>query len=519
MLQWALKYLSLGFSVIPLESRGKKPLIPWTEFQKRRASEKEVLDWWNKWPNANLGLVTGAVSGVIVIDLDGPEGISQASLMKLSSSVISLTGDGKHLWYSTDGNVLKQIANAVRIAPGIDIRGEGGYVVVSPSIHESGRRYRWLNGGFQRHLLPEPPKIFSEFISMKFQKPFGGVSQIKEQSWIAKALQEMTNGNIDSTLFTVCSRLRADGYSRHDASTLLRPHAIAAGAIEGHLEDKIDNVWSRYTPNEKRISNSPITPQSEEVSNSETVEDFMAGEDEVSWLAPGLIANSSFGFAVGLPETNKTWALMDLAIEASRGGMWLGVFPTKLSKVWFIDQERFRGETKRRFKAMLAAKGLRAGDLTNLRVNSGNTNFKIDLDQSFTAFRKRIEETRPDLVIIDSLATFHTKEENNRTEIQRVLERIKSLRNEFGCTFLLIHHENKLSFQSKEEGKEPSLAEMSGNIAIPAAAETVLTFRKRIDDSSLVYHVKSTMSKRHRPFEVRVTDLNGPNAIEVKGYL
>ncbi len=516
MLNFALNYLKHGFSVIPLRPRGKEPLIPWTEFQKRRASEAEVKSWFVRWPEANIGIVSGKISGIAVIDLDGTEGFNSCSALGLVSTCISITGRGKHLWYKLP-SVQDIVTNAVRIKPGIDIRGEGGFVVAPPSIHESGRRYRWLRN-FPATIvdLPNFPLKIDGTNAPSATVPI----QHSKEDWISKALKEMKNGNIDDTLFTICSRLRADGYGAGDALVLLKPHADRAGATPGHLEDKIENVWARYEPNEKRsVGSLPLSNDDPATAPSETIEDFMSEEEPISWLVPGLIAEKSLGFVVGLPETNKTWMLLDLAIEASVGGKWLGIFPVKLSRVWVVDQERFRGETKRRFKALLAGRGTSAKSLENLRVNSGNTTFKLDLDHSFAAFRKRLEEFKPDLVIIDSLATFHTKEENNRMEIQKVLERIKSLRNEFGCTFLFIHHENKMSFQSKEEGKEPSLAEMAGNIALPAAAETVLTVRKRIDGSSLVYHVKSTMAKPHRPFEVRVTDLAGPEAIEVKGYL
>lgn len=249
MLNHALKYLRMGLSVIPLQPRGKDPLISWKKYQEILPMDNDIRSWWSTWPFANIGIVTGTVSGIAIVDLDGPEGMSQASLMKLSSSVISLTGNGKHLWYRNPVGVTVQ--NAVRICPGMDIRGEGGYIVAPPSIHESGRRYRWLNplilsklGAFPMTLLNVQPVKPNETYS-------------KSDSWIAEALNGMAIGNIDDTLFTLCSRLRADNYSANDALVLLRPHAERAGATPGHLEDKIENVWSRYSPNEKYVRNEP----------------------------------------------------------------------------------------------------------------------------------------------------------------------------------------------------------------------------------------------------------------------
>jgi Bifunctional DNA primase/polymerase, N-terminal len=241
MLQWSLKYLSLGLSVIPLKPNSKVPLVPWTEFQNRRASESEVKEWWGAVPNANIGIVTGKISGIAVIDLDGPKGLSSAAKMGFTSSLVSLTGLGRHLWFAHAENV----KNSVRVYPGIDIRSDGGFVVVPPSVHENGVRYRWigplaLNAVSISSLPLFPAATFVDTVSQ--------TKVFKEESWVSKALQEMKNGNIDETLFTVCSRLRSDGYSADDARILLQPHADRAGAEVGHLDEKIENVWNRYEP-------------------------------------------------------------------------------------------------------------------------------------------------------------------------------------------------------------------------------------------------------------------------------
>lgn len=241
MLREALNYLSLGLSVIPLEARGKRPLIPWTEFQHRRATEQEVKEWFQKWPDANLGIVTGQISGCVIIDLDGPEGISQATKLGLETSVVSLTGNGKHLWYSLpkDG---KLVANAVRIFSGVDIRGEGGYVVAPGSIHESGKRYRFLNVLKDVAELPFFPTTLLQTTLTNIS-----VNAIKEkEGWIAKALEDMKDGNIDNTLVSILGRLRRDGWDADSAFALLNPHAIQSGAEGGHLEEKIKNIWNRY---------------------------------------------------------------------------------------------------------------------------------------------------------------------------------------------------------------------------------------------------------------------------------
>src|SRR5215510_12799418 len=70
LLEAALRYAAQGFSVIPIQPRKKNPVASWEENQSRRAIEDQISSWWSNWPDANVGIVTGAVSMVVVIELD-----------------------------------------------------------------------------------------------------------------------------------------------------------------------------------------------------------------------------------------------------------------------------------------------------------------------------------------------------------------------------------------------------------------------------------------------------------------
>lgn len=159
----ALDYLALGWSVIPVEPRGKRPLVAWLEFQDRLASRAEVDRWFERWPDANVGIVTGLVSGLVVLDIDARHGGAQ-SLAGLETEhgplpptiALATGGGGRHLYFSHPGGV---VHNKVGLAPGIDVRGDGGCVVAPPSLHPSGRRYAWEPGSApgEGRLAPMPP--------------------------------------------------------------------------------------------------------------------------------------------------------------------------------------------------------------------------------------------------------------------------------------------------------------------------------------------------------------------------
>ncbi len=73
-LEAALSYRGRGWSPLPLEVQGKAPLVPWKVYQGRLASEQELKLFWNRWPEPNVGIVMGHISGLIGVDVDGPAG-------------------------------------------------------------------------------------------------------------------------------------------------------------------------------------------------------------------------------------------------------------------------------------------------------------------------------------------------------------------------------------------------------------------------------------------------------------
>lgn len=507
MLQWALKYRALGLSVIPLRPKGKEPLIPWMEFQTRIATEEEVRSWFTKTPDANIGIVTGTISGVVVVDLDGPEGLASSHRLKLWSPIISLTGNGQQLFYRHPGQGGKVCNSVKKAAPGVDVRGDAGYVCAVPSIHPNGKMYAWKGSPISVTSLPPLPPIFLGREAIVY----GDRTPTKPVDWIATSLKEMKYGNIDNTLVSVLGRLRRDGYSADDALILLRPHAERAGASAGHLEAKIDHIWTHYAAGIEASYQIASASQ-----RSESIDDFLQDIKKVEWICEPLIAKKSIGFVAGLPETRKTWLLIDLAVECARdSGSWLGTFATTASKVLFIDQERFKGETQRRFNAMIAAKGLSRAELRDRLFIKCGTTIKLDLDASFQAFRSELLELRPDVVVVDSFATFHNSPENDRTEIQKVLEKIKQLRTEIGCTFLFVNHETKQTFQDADMNIEPSMMRMAGSVAVGAAAEFCLTVRKLDDNRSMVFHTKSTLAPKIQAFTIEMFDVD--NGVVVRG--
>jgi hypothetical protein len=165
IVEWALFYTSLGWPVLPLHEpihgepfpcscrsfncrgAGKHPRI--SEWQvKASVDPEQIRKWWTTWPTANVGVLTGSRSGICALDVDPRNGGDESfdalerEHGKLPPTVEALTGGGgRHfVLRSPDGVILH---NRAGILPGIDFKGENGFIVVEPSLHKSGRRYGW----------------------------------------------------------------------------------------------------------------------------------------------------------------------------------------------------------------------------------------------------------------------------------------------------------------------------------------------------------------------------------------
>lgn len=146
----AIEYVKKGFAVFPLKYRDKVPLTR-NGCKDATTDAAQIKAWWQQHPNANIGLATGSVSqNVFVIDLDIDEdrGIDgyhsledwQREHGDFPETWTAITGrGGYHLYYRGNG----RIKNRAGIIDGVDIRGNGGYVVAPPSIHKNGNRYEW----------------------------------------------------------------------------------------------------------------------------------------------------------------------------------------------------------------------------------------------------------------------------------------------------------------------------------------------------------------------------------------
>lgn len=176
MKEWALHYAEMGLAVFPLACRDKVPAV--VDGCKAATTERTTIErWWDKNPQYNIGIATGnKSSGLVVIDLDvdknkGIDGYDvlrdwQNKHGKLPETWQSITGRGGYHYFYKDAIVH---SNRVGLYEGVDIRGEGGYIVAPPSVHPNGNIYEWEQGP-EEYEIAQVDNIVNDFLKGEKQR-------------------------------------------------------------------------------------------------------------------------------------------------------------------------------------------------------------------------------------------------------------------------------------------------------------------------------------------------------------
>jgi hypothetical protein len=286
LLEAALQYEQLGMFVLPLNEtvKAKMPRVKWKHRRDRRPDATEIRAWWTKWPNANVGIATGAHSGVDVLDFDGAgtveqvEAVTGVTIDRTYSVTTGRADGGLHVYYRyNESNGLKNWAKAI---PGIsvDIRTTDGIVAAPPSVHHSGAVYKWnnhdpkLNGAEFRQIPPQVlmaldpkakkgpvavgTKVFGfeipEYLRDRApaRSDLGRAPSVPIYKIIAE--NGVPKDQRDDLIFRLCSSWRARGLSWEEAYKKLQEVFPSVQQIPGDLftwEDaceKLNWVWSRY---------------------------------------------------------------------------------------------------------------------------------------------------------------------------------------------------------------------------------------------------------------------------------
>lgn len=283
LLETALGYAKRGWAVFPLHSSingvcscGKRECLnpakhPRIEggFKAATTDPDTITKWWTTWPDANTGVATGAISGIVVVDTDlkhdGPQ--TWLELQDQHGPIDTLTtltgGGGNHWIFRTPTD--RTLRNTTgKLGKGIDTRGEGGYIVAPPSIHISGDRYEWDH---QAEIAHMPDWV----LSLWEESTFGNGHGLP-----AETVEAIPDGQRNDTLFRIGGSMRRQGLSKD---------AIVTGLLAIPCESPMSDDEVRQIANNicRYPAGVPAVPRHLEAKTTEPPRDWPAPLAEAAY--------------------------------------------------------------------------------------------------------------------------------------------------------------------------------------------------------------------------------------------
>lgn len=537
MLDYALTYLHADLPVFPIcsplmvghrhrdpdtlemvtcsgKTMGKTPLIRWRGYQNELPREDDVRTWWKKWPDANIGMATGTLSGVLVLDTDGTEA-RKACLQNggLDETPMVWTGQigGAHFHLAYPGG---DVRNFARKRPGTDLRGQGGYVLMPPSLHASGNVYRWNES--TRHFPYAPvPDWLTELIesdgTLDGEGSFSGDLDLDE------VILGIPEGKRDDTLYRYACRLRHDDVPQAEAEEMLR---IAARACippfdEAAAVGKVRRAYREFEPargpsvtfdDEIRPPGAPAGPAPDPPPASflRPISELLAmPEEEPDWLVDQLFTVGSNGWVAAEPKVGKSWVVLELAYALSTGQPFLGRFAVKQPRVvLYIQEEDSVQRVLRRLKRIIRGDASRQAPRDDYFLWSVRAGFKLDDLLWLEAIRQEIIAYKAEVIILDVFNRLHGSDENKQAEMTMILNNLTRLTKDYGCSFIIVHHNRKPQQGNEARGNQM----MRGSGVLAGWGECSLFLKRSKDKDTIIVTPESKDAPEMDDFTITLED-------------
>lgn len=473
MLEQALYCHALGFSIIPVGSN-KVPLIKWTQYQNERATPDQIKAWFKQFPNMNIGAVTGAISGIVVIDVEKGGSIGDLPI----TATAKTGGGGWHLYYKHPN---RPIGNSARkIAPLTDVRGDHGYVVLPPSIHVSGNTYEWSvspDDGFS-DIPPELLERITNGVPIMEQNTgdiFEGTRNDTATRYVGRILHYLPPDLWDAVGWAGLKDWNTNKAKPPLPETELRNIFISIKTRE------ITNKGERNVILPEQVSFKPFTLD-------ELYKEQFPAE---RWVVEGLIPFGTITALTGESNSYKTFFTQSMTASVNAGTPFLGHFPTTKGKVLVVDEENHRRHVKERYESL----GISA---TSDILFLSQEGIKIDNEEHIRKLRELLDKEKPSLVILDSLVRLHSGEENSATEIARAFSGMRKLVDN-DRAIIVIHHHRK----PRNAGKKSNSQSIRGSSDILAAVDTHLAI-DREETEITVTQSKMRLQPELPPFKANL---------------
>jgi hypothetical protein len=456
-LEAALHYAQLGLPVFPCRIRdegNKKAKSPYTPngFHNASTQVEQIKCWWANHPDAIIGMPTGKASGLVVIDIDPRHGgdhslqglIDQHS--PLPDTLTAMTGGGGTHYYFRYPNHEIRCSNS-KLASGVDVKADGGYVILPPSGHESGKSYfwdgdfdlstvadipRWLLGLIEASGQPIKPAAFSEATLAEGQRNemltrWAGVLRYYGRG------QEEVFASLQATNRLRCQPPLSESEVRAIAASVCRyePDQAAVISLEGAPDVDVSGIASQPKP--------PDKPKLVTISLADVE------AKELQWLWPNRLPAGMLSLLVGNPGVGKSFLTMFMCSQITTGRDWPDAENTipPGSVLIFSDEESLEYAIKPRLVAHDAdcSKIFAVEHIERPDGLSDSFGIKEHI-QLLNEYLDQLEDCR--LIIFDPITAYlGAVKANDNAEVRGALLGLQRLAQERNITVLGINHFSK----------------------------------------------------------------------------
>lgn len=470
-LDHAKKLADHGFSVIPVNAGDKIPCVKWTPYTSRTATDDELGQWFSNFPERNIGVVTGAVSGVVVVDVDQPE----AFHIDMPRTPTAKTGKGLHYYFK-----YRDVGNAK--LPFGDLKSDGGYVVAPPSTHASGSAYEWLAGlSFDDVPLAElPSEVIAltkgtspsgDSVPMKPHRcksettPYGLKAMRDEREKLARVKSGDRNNQLNIAANKLGSLMATGDLSHNDAMGALfwackenglwhDDSKACARTIQSGLASGLRNPREKSEPDiVVPVSMKPGSLVLQRLSDVEI--------EKIDWLWSGVLARGKLTLFAGEGGIGKSTAVSDIAARVTTGSRWPASDDiAEAGDVVLIQLEDELGDTV--LPRFLAAGG-DASRVITIRVAKDAETGGIRPLNLIADMSSLMEQLKgfPDLklIVIDPIMGYMGNLNSDKAaEVRKLTTPLQLLAQETNAAVLIVAHTNKSQEQNAVNSVQGSAA-------------------------------------------------------------
>ena len=489
--QAAIAYARHGLAVFPLKARDK---VPATAHGVKDATRDEatITTWWELDPDANIGIAAGSPSGVVVLDVDGESG--EQSLIQLMEKHGALpmtpavaTGKGFHLYFRMPE---VSLANRVAMAPGLDLRSTGGYVVAPPSIHPSGRVYDW---------------------QVDFLQPFAAfphwLEELAHKEQVASEIHvdAVPEGQRNDTLFRDASAMRRRGMGEEAIRAALMADPRYNSWTERERRHELDivlNTVLKYPAGDPEADANEAWKarqkakqiEQEELETQEDAE-YVPGIEMVEvrpentwWLWRPYFPAGKLVILDGDPGLGKSTLLIDLAARWSRGyvnpdGSMAEQMPEEGFGIIVMSVEDGLADT---VQPRLVAQGAKLRNVRAIvQIKQKGVDLAVTIPEHIQLIERAIKLKQAQFMVIDPLMAVLSSDVDAHKDQDiraKALQPLKELAERTGCTIAMIRHLNKVMGGA-------AVYRGGGSIGIIGATRSAMIVGKDYSDPAGTKHV------------------------------